>query len=137
MKHILLPGLLAGLAMVAISFILTMILGALVPSIMAEYQTVGLFRPWSDPLMSLMYVEPFILGIILAWIWNFTKSCFKTTKCCPPGILFGLGYWVLTIPGMIMSYGSFPISLAMTCLWSFTILLQSLITGTLLAKMNK
>ena len=56
MKHILLPGLLASLAMVAVSFILTIILGALVPSIMAEYQTVGLFRPWSDPLMSLMYV---------------------------------------------------------------------------------
>lgn len=137
MRHILFPGLLAGLIMVAISLILNTLTGFFLPSLMAEYETSGIFRPWSDPLMSLMFVEPFVLGIILAWVWNKTKPCFQVCKCHRPWILFGLGYWTLTIPGMIMSYSSFPISLTMTLSWSFTILLQALASAFLLSKMNK
>ncbi len=137
MKQVLLPGLLVGLVMVAISLILNALTGVLLPSLMAEYEASGIFRSWSDPLMSLIFIEPFVLGIILAWVWNKTKFYFQVCKCHHPWILFGLGYWALTIPGMIMSYSSFPISLVMTLSWSFTILLQALASAFLLSKMNK
>ncbi len=137
MKQVLLPGLLVGLVMVAISLILNALTGVLLPSLMAEYEASGIFRSWSDPLMSLIFIEPFVLGIILAWVWNKTKFYFQVCKCHRPWILFGLGYWALTIPGMIMSYSSFPISLVMTLSWSFTILLQALASAFLLSKMNK
>lgn len=137
MKKILLLGLLAGAIMVGISLLVNALSNVLLPSLMTEYETSGVFRPWSDPLMSLMFVEPFILGVILAWIWDKTKSCFHAKTCCKAGILFGLVYWMLTIPGMIMSYSSFPISLTMIASWSLTILLHAFATGLLLSKMNK
>ena len=123
--------------MVVISLLVNALSNIFLPSLMVEYETSGIFRPWSDPIMSLMFVEPFVLGILLAWVWDKTKTCFHSTTCCQKGLRFGLAYWAFTLPGMIMSYSSFPISLVMIASWSFTILLQSIATGLLLSKMNK
>ncbi|MCX6817525.1 MAG: hypothetical protein NTU57_01580 [Candidatus Aenigmarchaeota archaeon] len=111
-------------------------LDALFPSLAAEYNNPALFRPWSDPLMSLYFVEPFVLGVIMAWFWNMAKGLIKETDAIKKGVYFGLGYWVITIPGMIMSYSSFPISLLMTVSWSLSIFVQVICAGILFAKLN-
>jgi len=137
MKKIVVPGLVAGLAILIVGLIVGQIFNVAFPSIMAEYQNTSLYRPFDDPLMITYWPQPFILGVILAWIWNMTKMLLPGDKACPRGCRFGLIYWAVTIPGMIMSYASFPISVLMVFSWSITILAQSLTAGFILALMNK
>jgi len=137
MKKVILFGLLAGLVMLVVSLVLGPLFNLIFPSLAAEYNNTNLFRPWSDPIMYLMLVEPFILGIILAWIFSVTKNLFKTEKVWGKGIYFGLCYWVITIPGMVMSYSSFPISLLMIITWSISILIQAIVAGLIYARFIK
>ena len=134
MKRVILFGLLAGLAMLMVSVALGPLFNLIFPSLAAEYNNTNLFRPWSDPVMYLMLVEPFILGIILAWIFSITKGLFKDKNAWKRGIYFGLCYWVITIPGMVMSYSSFPISLLMVMTWSVSILIQAIVAGLIYAR---
>ena len=137
MKKILLPGLIAGLAMLIVGIIVSQIFSAIFPSVMPEYQNTNLFRAWSDPIMNLYWLHPFVVGLILAWIWNMTKSLISESNVCKRGCTFGLIYWVVTIPGMLISYASFPISLLMIASWTVSVLAQALTAGYVLAVMNK
>ncbi|PIU62013.1 hypothetical protein COS83_03110 [archaeon CG07_land_8_20_14_0_80_38_8] len=138
MKKVILPGLLAGLVMLAISMGVSMIMNVLVPSLQSEYNNADLFRPWSDPIMSLYYAYPFVLGIALAWFWDKTKSVFKDKSACRRGAKFGLAYWVAaTIPGMLVSYSSFQVSLLMITVWAVSGLINAVTAGAIFAKMNK
>lgn len=136
MKKIIIPGLIAGVVMLVVGMGFGFALEALFPNLAAEYNNPALFRPWSDPLMSVYFVEPFVLGVILAWFWSMTKGLIKQKDAIKKGVYFGLGYWVITIPGMIMSYSSFPISLLMTVGWSLSIFIQAICAGILFAKLN-
>lgn len=137
MKKILVPGLVSGLVMVVVSIIVSQVLHAVFPSVMAEYQNSGIFRPWTDPKMSIMFLHPFILGVILAYIWDKTKSVVKGNSPVMKGLTFGFIYWLLTIPGMVMSYSSFPISMLMVDTWIISIFIQSICGAIILALMNK
>ena len=137
MKKAILFGLLAGLAMLIVSVALGPLFNLIFPSLAAEYNNTNLFRPWSDPLMYLMLVEPFILGIILGWIFYITKGLFKEKTAWKKGIYFGLCYWAITIPGMVISYSSFPVSLLMVVTWSVSILIQAIVAGLIYARFIK
>lgn len=136
MKKIILPGLIAGLAMLATSLILGMAWSKIFPGLEAEYANANLFRPWSDPLMSYMFVQPLIVGFLLAWVWNKIKPSFKTGSSLKKGLEFGLAFWLVTLPGFLMSYTCFPISGTMILSWSLSIFSQSLIAGLIYGKMN-
>lgn len=131
MKKIIVPGFLAGAAMLAASLVLNPVFAAILPELQMEYQNPALFRPWSDPLMSLIFVHPFVVGVILAWVWDKTKKIVKT------GVMFGIIYWIVALPGMLISYSSFLVSLIMVLSWSLSGLLQALTAGIILAKINK
>ncbi|MCX6005259.1 MAG: hypothetical protein NT082_06265 [Chloroflexi bacterium] len=137
MKKIIPVGLLAGLAMLIVSMALSPLFNLIFPSLNAEYNNANLIRPWSDPLMLLMFIEPFILGIILAWIFSLTRTVFQEKNTWKKGIYFGLCYWVVTLPGMLMSYASFPISLIMVTSWSISIFAQAVVAGLVYARFIK
>jgi hypothetical protein len=137
MKKIIVSGLLAGIAMLVIGFAAGYGLMAIFPKLTAEYANTSLFRAWSDPLMSLYYVCPFALGLILAWIWSRVNGVMKGAGWAAKGARFGLAYWVVSIPGMIISYASFPLSLIMVVTWSVSILLQALAAGLIYAAVNR
>lgn len=107
---------------------------AVIPSIADEYESSGLFRPWSDPIMSLYFLYPFLVGLILAWVWSKVKGIFVSTGGWNTGVRFGLVYWLVTLPGMLISYASFPLSLTMVLVWTISGLLQALVAGILFAK---
>jgi hypothetical protein len=136
-NKIIIKGLIIGLAMLLTSWFMGQILFTIHPQLEGEYRNMLLFRPWSDPLMSLIYIEPFILGMILAWIWSLVKGEIKGETIAMRGVNFGFAYWVLTIPGMIMSYGSFPLSLSMVISWSATILAQGIVAGIVLSRFSE
>lgn len=130
-------SLVSGGVMLIVGMIVGQLLQLLMPSTKIEYQNPNLFRPWSDPIMSLVFIEPFILSAFLLWIWTMTKELFKSDSQLYNGLFFGFIYWIITIPGMIMSYSSFPVSLMLVCSWSITILFQALFAGVIFSKMVK
>lgn len=137
MKKTILFGLLAGVIMLALSTLLGSVFHVMTPALKAEYENANLFRSWSDPLMLLMFVQPFLVGIILAWIWQKTKGLFVGTKLWKNGLCFGVIYWVTTLPGMVISYSSFPISLLMITNWTVSNLVAGLCAGFLFSQTMK
>ncbi|MBI5413285.1 hypothetical protein HZA42_02985 [Candidatus Peregrinibacteria bacterium] len=136
MKKILLPGLLAGIATLASGMALSFLFMKF-PSIAADYANANLIRPWKDPLMSLFFLYPFVQGIILAWAWNKSKSLFQGTTV-NRGLKFGLSIWLIaSVPGMLISYSSFPLSLLTIVSWLTDGLVNGFIAGMIFAKMNK
>ena len=136
MKKVLIFGLIAGLAMSIVGMLYNALSGVAFPGLMVEYQTSGLFRPWEDPLMTAFFAYPFILGIALAWVWDKVKGLISG-GLWTRALNFGLAYFIVaTIPGMFISYTSFPVSLLMILSWSLSGLLNGIIAGAVLAKLN-
>ncbi len=135
-KKIVVSGLLAGVAMLVTSLVLTQVYNFIFPSLAQEYLNSALFRPWSDPLMSYIFIHPFVVGIILAWVWDKTKGLFRERevvwRCCQ----FATAYWLVTIPGMFISYSTFPVSLMMVVSWSLSGFIQAVVAGLVFVKKN-
>jgi len=131
MKKILLSGLVAGLAMTIVGSALNMLWEKVFPGLAAEYAT-ALFRPWSDPLMSLIFIVPFLSGFVFAWIWNTVKGSIKNRV----GIFAG-GLSILSILGIVMTYSCFPISFLMLATWCVSMIAEYFVGVFILAKMNK
>lgn len=100
----------------------------LIAPVQQEYAGNPVFRPWSDPLMSLMFLHPFILGIILTWFWK--KLNLNWWK-------FTLAIWIFSFPGMLISYSTFPISLLMVLSWYLSMLAESVCASLIFAKFLK
>lgn len=138
MKRIVLTGLLAGLVMLAINMVVGFIFNLIFPSLLIEYANPYLFIPWSHLRMQLFFLHPFILGIILAYAWSYVKKLFPGKKAWKRGVRFGLAYWIIcNLPGMFISYTSFPISLTMLFTWTVSCLIQVIVAGVIYAKMIK
>lgn len=137
-KKIILPGLLAGLAMLVVSMLVSWIFGLIVPSLAKVYVNSGIFRPWTDPLMMLYFVYPFLLGLLLSWFWNKTKSSFDGKSVWCKGAKFGFAIFLIaTIPGMFMTYSSFVLPFTMILSWTVSGLLELVVAGFILANLNK
>jgi hypothetical protein len=138
MKKTILFGLLAGVIMLAVGMLISQMFHAVSPSLKAEYENPNLFRPWSDPLMMLYFVHPFMMGVILAWVWSKIKTVLNAELGLLSGINFGLAFWCCTsIPGMFITYASFPVSFLMVFSWLFSNLVQMLCAGILFSKTLK
>jgi hypothetical protein len=136
MKKILFPGLIAGVAMLVVGFVVSWLFG-LIPSVAAEMKNAALFRPFSDPRMMLYFVYPFLLGIILAWAWYKSKVLFKGSAIAR-GVNFGMSYGILaTIPGMLITWSSFAISGITVIGWLVSGFANAIVAGLILTKMNK
>ncbi|OGZ65638.1 MAG: hypothetical protein A2812_03405 [Candidatus Staskawiczbacteria bacterium RIFCSPHIGHO2_01_FULL_36_16] len=134
-KRILVSGLLAGLVIFIASMLTSKIFGVIFPWLNAEYQNESIFRPWSDPLMLLYFLYPFLLGIILAWFWQKTKNVFGDNL--KGGASFGIAYWIVSsIPGMFITYSSFQVSLLMVISWSLAGLVSAVLAGIIFVKLD-
>lgn len=138
MKKIVLPGLVAGIIILVVGIGIGYLLNPIFPQLTSEYENFLVFRPWDSTAMKLYFIYPFILGMILSWIWNKSKSLFKKEcGCCTKGIQFGLIYWILTMPGMLITYSTFQMSFLMITTWSVSIFIHSTLVGMVFGKMNK
>ncbi len=130
MKKILIPGLAAGVVILVASLVLMQAFEALIPGLAAEYRT-PLFRPWSDPLMMLFFLYPFVLGVSFAWLW------LKTKKVWESPYEMALAYFtVATIPGMFATITSMPYSFAMVATWTLGGLIYVLCAAIVTDKMK-
>ena len=133
MKTIL-NGLLVGITMLLISVVYGFASNKIAPSLQNEYQNSSVFRPWSDPRMSLMWLHPFTVGILLAWIWSGIWKAIPGETFMMKGLSFSLTWFLLSIPGMIMSYASFEVSGTMVLSWTLNNFFQALSTGYILSR---
>lgn len=138
MKKIVLNGIVAGIIIFVVSMAVSYLF-MLIPVVSADYQNTNVMRPWSDPLMSLYFLYPFIQGIILAWAYH----KFKPALTCTHGVggrgaEFGVAMFLIaTLPGMWVSYSSFPLSLLTIVSWTISGLVSLVLAGAYLAKMDK
>lgn len=73
---------------------------------------------------------------MLAWAWDKTKGLFKGSAE-KRGINFGLVIWLISsIPGMVIIYSSFQVSLLMVFTWTLSGLVNGIIAGLVFVKMN-
>ncbi len=73
MKKVITFGLLGRLIMLAVGLLMSQLFLMMAPALKTEYENPNLFRPWSDPVMLLYFVHPFLLGTCLAWVWRQTN----------------------------------------------------------------
>lgn len=133
-----LQGLLAGIGIFIISIGVSFFSQLFFPNLTAEYINPNIFRPWTDPIMSLFYVYPFVLGVILSFIWDKTKKLIADKKFYKRGIKFGLWYWIAaSIAGMFVTYSNFQVSLPLVLSWTIGGLLEAFTAGIILARVNK
>jgi membrane protease YdiL (CAAX protease family) len=136
MKKVVIPGLVSAVAMFLAGMVINILTMKLFPGLMREYNNHFMFRSMKDPLMNLYYVQPVLTGLIMAWIWDKAKKIIKG-KGLTKGVNFGLIYLLVILPGILMDYGTCKISLLMVISWLVGILVQGIVAGMVLAKMNK
>lgn len=121
-------SLVAGLAGVFISVALMFVWPMLFPGLEAQYFN-AMFRPWSDPWMYYIYVNPFIFAFLMGVFYYYMKDALHGD-----GIRFGLLFWLLSIPGMLMTISTFNVSVVMVLTWTLTGLAQYLAYGLVIPK---
>jgi hypothetical protein len=137
MKKVIGVGLLAGLVMVVVGIIINLVMNMFLPVLNEAYRTSGIFRPWSDPRMMLFFVCPFLSGLLLTWVWSKVKDLVKGVTTGQKGLTYGFIYWLTSWPGMLITYSSFNVSLAMVMSWTIPGLIEGVIAGVVIAKMMK
>ena len=134
MKKILIPGILTGIFLLISSFIALFLTIKLFPSLAWEY-----FGPTFNTDGSrdiLFYIHPFLLGLALAWFWNRVKEIF-TGNSIAKALEFSLIYAAIaTIPTMWITFSAINISLEMVLTWILYGLLQALVAGLILSRLN-
>lgn len=137
MRKIILPGLVAGLLMLIVGMILSTILNMVFPSLVTEYNNIAIFRSYSDPLMSLFFAYPIALGLILAFVWDKVKGLLQGSNG-QVAVRFGFFYWlVASVPGMIVTYSSFQVSILMVLTWTLISFVNGVIAALVFQKMMK
>jgi len=100
------------------------------PSLNSEYINPA-FRPWADPIMSLFYLYPIVLGIGLTYFWLKTKKSWKN------GLEFGLTYGVINaVTAFIINFSSFTFSIGMVGSWTVMGLINAVVAGLALEKLD-
>jgi len=120
-----------GILLLACSMVFSWILNLVFPLLQSEYTTPA-FRPWNDPVMSLFFVYPVALGMLLTYTW------FKTRKSWKNGFEFGACFGVLfSVPSFLVNFSSFTFSLLMVLSWTVMGFANIVIAGLALEKLEE
>lgn len=130
-------GIIAGFVNLLTGLGINAVLGMILPGLEQEYQNTSLFRSWQDPLMMVYFAYPFVLGLVLAYLWKVLNRQLKGTDP-QKAMAFAKIYFVIaTIPGMFISYTSFQLSFLMILVWTLTGLVQAYMAGLVFTKYMK
>jgi len=129
-------GLIAGVAALVVGSSLNWLVGIIFPSIAQEYQNPSIFRPWTDPLMMVYFAHPFIVGLVLSYLWKILGKQLSGDVAHKAFQFAKLYFIIATIPGMFISYTSFQVSLLMILIWTLSGFLQTFVVGLVFAKIK-
>jgi hypothetical protein len=134
MKKIIIPGIVAGFALLILSVAGLYATVWIFPGIAAQY-----FDPAFDMQSSrvmIYYLHPFIIAMALSFFWARFKAVL-TGSFITRGIEFGLIYALVAVfPMMWLIYGAMSVSIEMLATWFILAVLQGLIAGLIYEKLN-
>jgi hypothetical protein len=133
-RKIIFPGLAVGLCLLLLSVLGLYVTIWLFPSLAVQY-----FDPVFDAQSEralLYFAHPFVAGLALAWFWHRGKGLFKGSFLSK-AIEFGLLYWLVAVlPMMWLIYSAIDVSLSLVGSWLLYGLIQGIVAGLLLGRMN-
>jgi len=104
-------GIAAGVAMLIVYFLVSMIVMAVAPY---NILSLGGMRSATDPLMMLFFLHPIVLGLIFAYAYNYIGKSLKG-KPRDKGTEYGILMWlVYTIPSAFIVFTSMNYPLEFT-----------------------
>ena len=134
MKKIITSGLIAGVALLALSYIIMLTVIQFFPALTDEYFSPVFNSSGDRDLM--YYFHPFVLSLALSWVWDRFKGIIKGNFIMR-GIEFGLIYGVVaTIPSMWITFSAIDISLQMIGTWLLYGFVQAVVAGFIFEKTN-
>ncbi|MBK7410132.1 MAG: hypothetical protein IPJ40_20000 [Saprospirales bacterium] len=133
-KKILVPGLIAGVVLLILSF--AMLYGAvyLFPNLAEQYYS-PVFREEGN-YNWLFYIHPFILALALAWFWDRFKEQFNGSlivRDLELGLVYTL---VASLPAMLITFSALDVTVTMVLTWLLYGFVQAAIAGLIFARMN-
>lgn len=135
MKKVIIPGLVAGVVMLVLGMAVGFVF-AKISTVSEEYTNAALFRPMQDPLMSLYFFHPFVVGLVMAIVWSFVKPLFNGNTMSN-GLIYGALFSLTVFPGMLISYATFPLSFVIVLSWTISGLVQTFAGAWIIAYLNK
>jgi len=130
------PGLIAGLVMLVVMLLVSYGFSFIFPQLLQEYST-QMYRSYEEPIMMLFFLYPFLLGLIISWVWGKTSIIMKGDNLTK-AVNFTFVYVLLAqVPGMFITYTSMNVSLLMIMSWIFSNTLQVFLGTYVISMMNK
>lgn len=129
-----LSGLLTGLVLLIVSLVLLYASIRLFPVLAEEYYN-PVFRSGGSR-DGLFYIHPFIVGMALSWFWDRFKAQFAGPgwlKGLEIGLVYGM---VAMVPTMWMTFSAIDVSLLMVLTWLTYGVIQAMVAGLILARLN-
>ena len=135
MKKVVFSGLVVGALMLGVSLVLSLIISTIFPDAMAEYSNAEIFRQWDDPLMYYLFLHPFVMGVILSFIWLKVRGLIGG-EGLRKGLVYGFYVWLFFgVPGMLISISTFQVSPFLVGTWTISVLAQDLVAGVAISRM--
>lgn len=140
-KKVLVGGVVSGIVLFILMFTVNAFIGNLIhPTMQHEFKN-GAYRSFSDPLMSYIFVHPFVIGIIMAYLFYLFEPFKNEKEFLPQGLKYGLIIWLIAgLPGMLMTYSAYAEAVtsgAMVLTWTVSGLINVLAAGIIIAYLNR
>jgi hypothetical protein len=124
MKKIVVGGLLAGLAIVVVGFIV----GSLTGNLYA-ISNASMWKPMGKNFVVMMFIYDLMVGLILSYVYSIIKSSVPGSVT-QKGLIFGLLIWLVgTLPGMGITYLTMNVRNMLIAVWTVNGLLNYLLAG--------
>jgi hypothetical protein len=134
MKKILIPGLVAGVALLILSYAVLHLSVRIAPGLMEQYYN-PVFQSGEERAL-LFYAHPFVLSFALAWFWDRFKGMFSGAALLR-GLEMGLVYGIIaTLPSMWITFSAIDVTLPMVLSWLVYGIFQAAVAGMVFARMN-
>jgi hypothetical protein len=131
MKNNYLLAIVVGIIVLIANQILGVLLNMALPSLSAEYAASTVFRAWSDPLMNLIFLYPFLTGVLGTYVWLRTRKSWKNGADF--GVVVGL---FVAVPTFIVYYSAYMVSPLMVLSWTLYSFVNVLVAGLALGKLE-
>ena len=132
-KKVLVSGLAAGVAIFVASFVVDSLISFVWPYNVFE---LGGMRSMEDPLMMLFFASPFVIGLAVAVLYDFTKQAFSGTAV-QKGLRLGLLVWLVgSVPSAFIVFTSMTYPIGFTVSSVVTTLLYMIAGGIVIAKLG-
>jgi len=133
-KTIVISGIVAGIVILALSMVVST-----ATQLLFDYNVLALagMRSVNDPVSMLFFVYPFVVGLAMAILYDFTKKSFTGTAI-RKGIVLGLLGWIVYgIPSAFIVFSSMDYPIGFTVNSVIGSLIYMLGAGTTITRLSK